>query len=68
MNVVNFVNFFPGLSCEPVIFSSLLCSLGKLIDKREFRGRGRFSGVLGQTPQEVHNVHDVHRQHSGGRP
>jgi hypothetical protein len=60
MNFVIFMNFVRPLFREPVIVSSLLCSIGKFIKSKGFRPERGFTGCFRQTRQEVHNVHEVH--------
>ena len=60
MNLVNFVNFVRDLSREPLIFSLLLCSHQELIERKGNDVLGRFGGLPELTPEDVHNVHEVH--------
>ncbi len=60
MNLVNFVNFVADLAREPLIFSLLLCSHQKLIEGKGNGGFGRVRALPELTPEEVHNVHEVH--------
>jgi hypothetical protein len=60
VNLVNLVNFVAALSREPLNVMSLLCSHRKLIERKEIDGLGRLRGQPDLTPEEVHNVHEVH--------